>query len=159
MTEFWLQKKTIGGWSMVTWYDNEEQARKNYDNCRTGKGYAWRLVKVEVLELQPLEDMIEIVPPEVEKPQERRQSLKIVDPWGDTKIASNSISDNPIWNEGHPTADNVPVISVPSVHGLSGSIWVVHHGQRIKSRVALSDLDSYLNNGYVRGGPKTQFRS
>lgn len=145
MTEYWLQKKTIGGWSVVTWYDNQEQAEKNYNECIKAKGYAWRLVKVETLHLQPLEDMIEVNQPQVEPFQDKPKVIGWAD--GPSK-APNQMANNP-WGSTVP--------SVKPEHGLSGSVWVINHTLRVKARIAGNQLEKYLAEGYVRGGPKTSF--
>lgn len=145
MSEYWLQKKTIGGWSVVTWYDSQEQAEKNYNECIKSKGYAWRLVKVETLQLQPLEDMIEVSQPQVEPSQDKPKVIGWAD--GPSK-APNQMANNP-WSSTVP--------SVKPEHGLSGSVWLVHRGLKIKGRFAADKVDAMMAEGYERGGPRTSF--
>jgi hypothetical protein len=61
--EYWLQKKTLGGWSHVTWYAIKEEAKLNFDRVSAGdSGYSWRLVKIEVIEQKLLDEVIEVEP-------------------------------------------------------------------------------------------------
>jgi len=68
MTEYWLQKKTLGGWSHVTWYANEAEARANFDKCKSNSGYSWRVVKAEVIVEAMLEEVTEVEPPHSDSP-------------------------------------------------------------------------------------------
>lgn len=63
----------------------------------------------------------------------------IADGWG------NSMANSPIENNN------------PSTHGLAGSVWLIHHARRIKARFPADKVDAMLAEGFVRGGPRTQF--
>lgn len=148
--EYWLQKKTIGGWSVVTWYDNQEQAEKNYNECIKNVGYAWRLVKVEVMSEQRLEEEKEIIPPVIQPVQFIKKTL---DPWQAAPQSENQMAINP-WGATMPSvSDPSPT---KSEHGLSGSVWLVHRGLKIKGRFAADKVDAMMAQGYERGGPRTQ---
>jgi len=62
MTEYWLQKKTIGGWSNVTWYSDQKQAEENYKRAWAGgkSGYSWRLFSIDETNLI-MEDLLDEV--------------------------------------------------------------------------------------------------
>lgn len=155
MTEYWLQKKSLSGWSMVTWYSDVEQAMTNYKKCIGNgmSGYSWRLCKVEALETSMLQEVTDIEAPELEvkkttswgadiqKPLKKAEDVKYSNGWGDTSSWSDIPSDN----------------SKPE-HGLTGSVWVINHALKEKKRVAASEVDNMLSLGYERGGPKTKFR-
>lgn len=161
MPEYWLLKKTIGGWSHVTSYQDEAQAKRNYQSCLQNgmSGYSWRLVQCNVIKEDMINDVVEVG-------------------YDDSFAKDNAIINAPIktgW--GQPVQDAPKSVSVPgarpwgqnsiqqapsqpaglSSHGLAGSVWVIHHQLRQKSRIPSSELDSYLNKGYIRGGPRTQF--
>ena len=149
MTEFWLQKKTIGGWSHVTSYQDEQQARTNYNRCIEGgmSGYSWRLCKVEAIEVAMLNDVVEVSQPEPDRPANILIQGAPKSSWG-TPPAT--------WGEKRTSID-LPADSERPEHGLSGSVWLIHHGQRAKVRVKADEAQKYLDEGYVRGGPRTQF--
>lgn len=42
-----------------------------------------------------------------------------------------------------------------SQHHLAGRIWIVNETTREKKRIAPSELDSYVANGWKRGGPRS----
>lgn len=157
ITEYWLQKKTIGGWSHVTWYSTAEEARKNYDIVAVpNNGYSWRISMVTVIAERLLEEVVKVEAPEIEQkltswgaPINKKPSPIASDGWGATGTVSNGWNSTPI----HPIK-NEP----PSEHGLTGSVWVINHQTREKSRVPANELDNYLAKGYVKGGPRTQFQ-
>lgn len=39
----------------------------------------------------------------------------------------------------------------------AGKVWMINHVLRQRARVNPSEVDAYLANGYVHGGPKTKF--
>lgn len=172
--EYWLQKKTVGGWSNITWYDNLEQANKNYLNCLLQIGYSYRLCKVEVIECKMLEEVTELPTPNETmeakgwaNPAQPSSWAKPMAPgatqgWG----KPNSLSgEAPIKNWGTPAATATPKGTpyidgqpVPE-HGMIGKVWLVHHGLKQKKRVDPNEVDAMMAQGYERGGPKTAFRS
>lgn len=172
-TEYWLQKKTIGGWSHVTSYQDEEQARKNYSSCVGNgmSGYSWRLVEVKTIQEDMLNDVVEVQQPDNAKlwiqasgridrnaiglePIKSGWGKPVQDApksswgtssagWGDFKAPIN------------PEADTAPSGEQP--HGLTGSVWLVHYGLKDKKRVAANLVDDMIAQGWQRGGPRTQF--
>jgi len=154
--EYWLQKKTIGGWSMVTWYATIEEALKNYQSCLTsGKGYSWRLCKVEVVEASMLDEVVEVAAPELPEPVFiKTKPPQIINQTDWTGVAST-------WGEKRTTDDPSPgaVVSTrPPRLDLIGSVWLVHHGLKKKTRVASHLVESMLAQGYEKGSPRTVFR-
>lgn len=152
MTEYWLQKKTIGGWSTVTWYSDQEQAKTNYVRLRSGIGYSYRLVSVEIVQEHLLDEVVAVEAPELE--DKKNITKQIVDKLYADKPVSNGWADTANgWN----SKVSVNVVTEKE-HGLSGSVWVVHHGNKDKTRVSANELDGYLAKGYEKAGPRTQFR-
>ena len=39
----------------------------------------------------------------------------------------------------------------------TGKIWMISHTEKIKARVLPSEVEKYIQMGYVKGGPKTKF--
>lgn len=143
MTEYWLQKKTIGGWSHVTWYDSYEQAKFNFDNVSKGNsGYSWRIVKAEMVEEKLLQETTPI-----EAPNTKLETAK-ANVWaGSTPNAIGEWSDTPKPD------------SVKSEHGMTGKVWMIHHQKKLRARVPENSIEQYQKDGYEFGGPKTAFRS
>lgn len=166
MTEYWLQKKTIGGWSQVTWYVDEAQARDNYKRCVGNgmSGYSWRLVEVKEIEISMLQEVVETPIPNntVEEPINTNagwgQDKRIIkdNVWNGWSIPSDSSKHNPLEPKGAVLDNGVFVVA--KEHGLTGSVWVINHLTRQKLRVSASELQKHLDNGFERGGPKTKFR-
>lgn len=150
MTEYWLQKKTIGGWSHVTWYATEQEAMAQYNKLGNDTGYSWRVCKVEPVAEKLLYDHEEPKPPEVWA----SSPAPIVknSGWGDqaSDWPEKRTSDNPIMNTGWS--------STPAVHGMTGKVWMVNHAKRLRARVDANSVALYEADGYERGGPKTAFR-
>ena len=74
----------------------------------------------------------------------------------DDEVSSKPFKQEPVssgWGSGwsEPTEHHA--------HGLAGKIWMIHHQQKIKKRVDPNEVDKYVADGYVRGGPKTKFES
>lgn len=138
MTEYWLQKKTIGGWSQVTWYDNQEQAMTNFNNVSKGDtGYSWRLVEANTVVEKLLEEIVEVPPPEF-IPIEPRVRLK---PVAATPMAAGwdkPMGDDPIKDTGHPT------------HGGKGQIWVVNRATAHKTKISPDQLQEFEAKGYAK---------
>lgn len=183
MTEYWLQKKTIGGWSHVTYYTDVEQAKINYKSASEGNsGYSWRLVSVEVIECKMLEDVVEVKmtngstlefkPDGKEKINSWEAPVIVGMDWGkgddfsvDWKPSQDAPKSpdwggTPAWGDfkaGDDPGANAPA-PADAHHGLSGSVWVINHTTKHKSRVPANELENYLNKGYEKGGPRTGFR-
>jgi len=144
MTEYWLQKKTIGGWSMVTWYSDLDQAKLNYDRLKQGAGYSYRLVQVEAIQEDMLDEVVTVEAPEIE------QTAK-ANVWGGQIKKPDTSSGFSGWGDMLSNSSKLE-------HGLSGSVWVINHSTKDKKRVPAGELDAMIAQGYVRGGPRTQFR-
>ena len=150
MTEYWLLKKQLGGWDKVTWYaeDELEKAQSSFKALVDAKGYAIRLVKVDVVQEHLLEEMIEVAKPEIEpvkttwerhaKPVEAKYNG-----WGNVTPAVPNNSWGPVTVQSKPS------------HGLSGSVWLVNYSLKQKKRVASSEVDVMIAQGWERGGPRT----
>lgn len=163
MTEYWLQKKGLGGWSMVTWYSDLDQAMTNYRKCLDNgmSGYSWRLCKVEAVEVSMLDEVTEIEAPSLEPsiPVVRKpwtdsiQPLPVKKPWGATPTPAWGGSFkiiNPEPNEG--------LSARPGRPDLVGKVWMVNHLTKSKVRVSPEEVKLMTEAGYERGGPKTKFR-
>lgn len=161
-TEYWLQKKTIGGWSHVTYYSDELEARTNLDKVAIpNNGYSWRLVKAEVIEERMLEEVVEVasMPLDIEatKAKAALWGKSIQDAptgWGATPAASGWDKPaviNPILNTGLSSGDGRGA--------KAGSICLMHHQMKKRMRAMPDELDMLLSQGWERGGPRTQFRS
>lgn len=171
MTEYWLQKKTIGGWSHVTSYHDEAQAKRNFASCVGNgmSGYCWRLVEVKEIEASMLNDVVPIMH------DTDSGWIKTIEPkpdssgWGAFRPADILVQDAPKsaeqptrrpWGQNSTSINPSPAILNPeaSEHGLSGSVWVVHHGFKKKLRVNQETAKQLLAGGeWKRGGPRTQF--
>ncbi len=145
MTEYRLEKKGLGRWEYVTWYSDKQEALLNLHNAATPlNGYSWRVVEINTIEQINLEDHTEPEPPEIVQDKPKSNGWGQVASWADFKT---SVNPGPIAT---PSTSQL-------VHGLVGSVWLVHHGQRAKVRVKASEAQRYIDEGYVRGGPKTKF--
>lgn len=171
MTEYWLQKKTLGGWSIIG-----KTTLENFAKLDQNSGYSWRLVKAEVVEERLLEDH-----------EEPRPSLDISD-----TIGMKDLQRGKAWLSNAPDASGVPEPASPidnsdwgqaipavvqdaamygvgfsqdgkhipaeQVHGNVGKIWMVNHSIKEKLRVNSNEVESYFAKGFVKGGPRTQFK-
>jgi len=160
MTEYWLQKKTIGGWSVITWYDNKEQAEANYNKVRQSAGYSYRLVEVTTLQEHRLPEETVIEPPAIE--HIKSPKTLVVQP--ETGVDGKPIawtSDG--WDNINTKPDNHwgkgPSGELDETHGMTGKIWMLSHTAKTRARINPNELDYYLSQGWERGGPKTPFRS
>lgn len=143
-TEYWLQKKTVGGWSHVTYYSDELEARTNLDKVAIpNNGYSWRLVKAEVIEERMLEEVVEVTKPSLEANEIAKAAL-----WGKSvQDASNGWgASNTGWN------DKVEKQS----HGLAGKVWMINRSTQTKTRVDPSQVAEFETRGFVRGGPRSR---
>lgn len=165
VNEYWLQKKTIGGWSHVTWYDDLEQAQLNFNRVSAGdSGYSWRLVNVTTIQEKMLADVVNVEAPNVKleaarsnvwagtKPPENKKSG-----WGATPATvwgSNLTSNNP---KPAVTPSGWGTPPAKTEHGLSGSVWLAHAGLRQKKRVPADQVNDMIAQGWYKAGPRTTF--
>lgn len=143
-TEYHLQKRGLSIWHYVTWYSSLEECKKNFDKVSVeGNGYSWRMVAVKVIEERLLEGERPVLKPEVEDFIKPAPPIKNSG-WAATPAAAgwgNSTAIDDIKAEGH--------------HGLSGSVWMVHFGLKKKTRVPASQMVALIEQGYVKGSPRT----
>lgn len=131
MAEYHLQKRTLAMWSYVTWYETEEEAKKNFDRAIASQtGYSWRYVKVETIEEHINGGEIELQPDSDETPVEAPK-----DEW----------SKNSDWSTPAPK----------SSHGLAGKVWMAHRELRQKKRVDPAEVDAMTAQGWFKAGPRT----
>lgn len=174
MIEYWLQKKTIGGWSNVTWYDTIEEARKNYDNVAVpNSGYSWRLMECMVVAEKLLDEVVKIEPPIVSIKEDFVKSvwatpadkkplpdLKKSNPWTDGRSNGwNSTSNAPSPAGFNSTAGlDLPSASVLA-HGGKGKVCMINHVAKVRTKVDASRVEEYIKMGWEHGGPRTAFRT
>src|SRR4051812_41413450 len=110
-------------------------------------GYSWRLVEVKELEVAMLNDVVEITQ-SIEEPTIIKSGWKaqaIMDAAILTANAPKSTGwGQPAFAGGKPIQQASPVSQPASSdlqHGLSGSVWLVHHKLRIKTRVSADKVD------------------
>ncbi len=167
MIEYWLQKKSLSRWDYVTWYTDRQAALLNLHNVAVpDNGYSWRVVEVNTIEQINLEDHTELEPAEI-IPIPQSPTIKPTDivTWGKKPSGWSDIKKSDFgselsgWNSfktsGDPGASgfNPPAIE----HGLVGSVWMVHHGLKKKTRVPASKVDELIVQGWCKGGPATKF--
>lgn len=183
MTEYWLQKKTIGGWSQVTNYRDLDQAKRNFVSCvgKGDSGYCWRLAEVKELEVSMLDEIVEIsyIPPDISITKDMVDIHEAMrDPqksgWGDNNrvivkgpgILNPDAPKSSGWGQTAPWGQNQMSNSPTQTEGLSkldgrgaksGSVCLMHHGLKKRCRAMPEELDMLLKDGWVRGGPRTQF--
>lgn len=166
MTEYWLQKKTIGGWSQVTWYSDYEQAKLNYDSASKGNsGYSWRICKVEMIEQKLLEDTVEVKPPDGYSWSDvtEEQKIEMISNAGINAVKSFKSG----WDNVHSKGWGVPeykekdwdFAKPEKEHGMTGKVWMINHTTKQKARITAALVEQFELNGWERGGPKTVFRS
>ena len=66
--------------------------------------------------------------------------------WLDNKITVKTDDEGkeiPV-NVGRGTANN-------------GKVWMINHAMKSRARVSPEEVDSFKNNGYILGGPKSAF--
>lgn len=148
MTEYWLQKKTIGQWSIHSRYDDIDQARNGMKlYAVTNNGYSWRIVDTKVVEEKLLED------------HQEPKALEWGGPVGGD-MATASQPAPPIASDGW--GQPAPAFSIPSAsaatHGNVGKVWMVHYGLKDKKRVNADQVEAMVKDGWVRGGPRTEFK-
>lgn len=147
MTEYWLQKKTLGGWSHVTWYGTEAEAITNMNKaCAGDSGYSWRVCRVDVLAEKLLQDHEEPKKPELEHAAAKTNVWAGQSKGGwDVGVVDNG------WSDFKSDSEK-------SEHGMSGKIWLVNHSLKEKKRINPAEVDAMLASGWERGGPKTKFK-
>ena len=154
-TEYVLQKKTLGGWSYVSWWSENEldRAQRSYDSMTKGDtGYSWRLCKLEVMQEKLLDDTTEVPREEVEEVTPAKKAWDSQHGWGATPAPK--VGDTISWGNGEQS--KVIVTASPkSSHGLSGSVWVGNLSTKEKKRVPAAEADKLLADGWVRAGPRT----
>ena len=154
MTEYVLQKKTFGGWSYVTWYDNLDQAKRNFDIASAnGNGYSWRMVKLDVIEERLLADPVPVPQPDSVEPLSDNGWRKVQEPVQSVKSAWGNQA-APGW--GKPTV-RAATASEPSnsSHGMVGKVWLGNPTTKEKKRVEPSMVDAMMKEGWVKAGPRT----
>lgn len=165
MTEYWLQKKTIGGWSTVTWYSDLAQATENYNRCIGNPGYSWRLVTVEVVHEKRLEEEVEITPVPITEFNNNIQNTKWVSKADliEQFPSQNKNSGWPAtpspggWDSFTPDKPKPAILTLDEKHGGIGKVWMLRHDIKQRARVNPNEVDYYLSQGWIKGGPKTAF--
>lgn len=61
--------------------------------------------------------------------------------------------DNAGWGNAQPISNDD--WGQPKIHALAGKVWMVNRATNHKTRIDPSEVDSYIANGYVRGGPRS----
>lgn len=181
--EYWLLKKQLGGWTKVSWWDESERdkASASYHSMVEAKGYAIRLVKVEVLNEHLLDEMLPEPRQEVEIPKE--PEIKRGATWGQswdqpTPSSKNFISNNPKPNTGwsgpacpkpvnpgspHSPVWGNPIVNVDEVlnntvnssHGMTGKVWLGNPVTKEKKRVDPNDVAAMMADGWIKSGPRS----
>lgn len=91
--------------------------------------------------------------------------------WTSNRSKNVQIASLPLKDKGFSqdtlmagSHENVPVASGNAPHhtggkgaSLIGKVWMIHHKDRLRARVAAIEVSAYEAKGYVRGGPKTKF--
>lgn len=152
MTEYWLQKRTLGGWSNVSWWSEHEleKANTSYQSCLKQVGYSWRLIKVETLQEVRLQEEVE------DKVQDSKEEQAKYNVWAG-QASSWNVGDKVVANGWGDTT--ITATAPEKEHGMVGKVWMLHHARKEKIRVDPSQVDSLIIEGWERGGPRTQFRT
>lgn len=163
--EYWLQKKTIGGWSHVTWYATYDEAWVNYSKLEKNAGYSYRLVEVKVMHEDLLEEVVKVEAPVIVVDKERykaypgQTAAAKANVWGGQKPNNKEWVDPPALKQAINNGwGDLPSDGEKLEHGLSGSVWLIHHANKHKGRFAANVVDEMISKGYEKGGPRTQFR-
>lgn len=160
--EYRLEKKVLGGWQSISWWSEAEydKAITSYNSlAKPNCGFAYRLIKIEVMQECRLEEEKEISykdevakiwsTPESElKNDWKAPPVKISD-WGATPVADG-------W--GKPAVLN-PRPAGEGKPGAPGSVSLIHHGLKQRKRFKPEEVDDMIAQGWERGGARTQFRS
>lgn len=165
-TEYWLQKKTIGGWSHVTWYETLAVTQANFANVSAGNsGYSWRIVEAKTIEEKLLDEVVEVYPTPLHELTNNALKASPAQ-WAAASEASQNKQSGWGATPGAGWGETIKIINPspnapPSVSdgrgAKPGSVWLVHHGKKHKTRVAASEVDAMIAQGYIRGGPATKF--
>jgi hypothetical protein len=51
---------------------------------------------------------------------------------------------------------NLSTTPSPEATGLAGKVWMLNRTSGHRARINASELDSYLSQGYVKGGPRSK---
>lgn len=140
MTEYVLQKKLLGRWDYVTWYDESEldKAQRSFESMTKGDtGYSWRLVKLETLQEKLLMDHSECP-----KGDDEANTVAKAEASGGWTKSSQQTN----WSSPAPKSN----------HGMVGSVWVGNPTTKEKKRVPAAEAATMLENGWVKAGPRTQ---
>lgn len=155
MTEYWLQKKTLSGWSLITYYTTEAEAIKNMENAaKSNNGYSWRVMKAEQISERLLEEVTAVKAPDIQpdaKANVWAGNKTTSNGWGDTAVTSKPNG----WGN-HDVSFIKPVEK--SEHGMTGKVWMIHHTKHLRARVPEASIVQYQADGYEFGGPKMGFR-
>lgn len=163
MTEYWLQKKTIGGWSQVTWYDNQDQAMTNFNNVTKGDtGYSWRLVEANTVVEKLLEEIVEVEAPILDQIP-RKSCYGKTATWNAPKAESHPATDfsekltseRPCKTAGVSGDGWDKPMDAVLTHRGKGQIWVVNRATAHKTKIAADRLQEFEAKGYVKGGPRS----
>lgn len=141
-----LQKRTLSHWSYVTWYEDLEQAKKNFlAVSKEGNGYSWRLVEVKVIEEKLLDGV-----KEAESGSDILTTHQFVSPKPTQPVKSD-------WGTPQPGAWDKPTSEAPikPEHGLTGSVWVGNPTTKEKRRVVGFEANRMLTEGWIKVGPRT----
>lgn len=150
--EYCLQKKSLRTWQYVTWYNDLDQAKRNFNVAsKEGNGYSWRLVEVTVLEEKLLDGERKAEPGDDMPIGEASVNLLKSD-WGSkpTEPAKSSWGTSVASGWGKPTSE-----PAKSEHGLSGSVWLGNRELGQKKRVPAAEVDAMLKQGWFKAGPRT----
>ena len=144
MPEYWLQKKTIGGWSQVTWYSELEQAQHNYNQLRKATGYSYRMVKVETVQEHLLEEVVAVEAPALELAAKSNVWAGNAPPIKKSEPEATQSSN---WG-------NFKSASVHA-HGLAGKVWLGNPVTKEKKRIDPGMVDGMMKDGWIKVGPRT----
>lgn len=146
--EYWLQKKTIGGWSQVTWYADKDQAMANFNNITRGDtGYSWRLIEANTVVEKLLEEVVEIEAPEFIPNFKKAERAP---------VRANPILDSRAQGDWSKPMGASPIENAGALaHKGKGQIWVVNRTTAHKTKIDPARLQEFEANGYERGGPRS----
>lgn len=153
MTEYWLLKKTLGNWTKVSWWSEEEKdkAERSFESM-LNSGYAIRLARIEIIKEQLLDEMMD-EPKWIPEPQAEAM-LKASEP-----IKSDWGKPDP---DAHKTAvsfggwgSTIQALEGKSEHGMSGKVWLGNPTTKEKKRVAPDEVAGMMAAGWIKAGPRT----
>lgn len=141
--EYWLLKKTLGTWSKVSWWseDEKDKADRSFESM-LNSGYAIRLVKVETVKEQMLDEMVDDPSP---NPLDDFKTEALREKF--TEKASNFKAN---WESGWGKPSDSD-----NTHGMVGKVWLGNPTTKEKKRVAPDDVTAMMADGWVKAGPRT----